>query len=502
MKLRNYQQNLLASVYQQIKEGKKRPLIQSPTGSGKSLILKQIVIDFISKRNQPVLLICHKIELLNQLVNHLQSIDIDPGVIGDRSVFKRELHKQVQVGSIQALLRCKLPKLPDFGLIIIDEAHHCHAPSYARIFKHYQEAFFIGLTATPIRNDGRGLNILAHGVDGFDCLVSGIATQELIDLGYLSPFKIYRSEIVVDAEQLGIKSRNGDYKQDDLAEACGKIILAGDIVETWQKQALNKKTILYPASVELSKKYVNEFQEASINAAHIDASTSKQERAQIIEAFHQGEILILSQHSIVIEGVDVPDVEVVQLARPTKSLSVFWQIIGRSLRIAPGKQHAIIIDHTTTSNNLPWPTDEIDWQLEAVSLPKKAKHAVCCRQCKHIFRLLPEEQISRLATCPSCKLKFLLSPAGNGEEGQKEIEIVILQEASFSEMSRVVNPEVWDKIEKLFEEAEKNSYKKGWIGYKALEIPDVAYPELMALAMKLGYKPGWAFHALRRINVG
>ena len=490
--LRDYQKDSVNGVLRHWKQGNNRVLAQQPTGAGKSLIIVFLVWQILN-RGERVLIIAHKVELIKQLVNHFERwLGFTPGVIADKSQFKRQPDKLIQVASIQALNYLKDWELPPASLVVVDEAHHSHARSYARIFGHYQDAYFLGVTATPMRIDGRGLRYLHDGIKGFDALVPGVPVRELIELGYLSDFKLFTSETILDPKAVGIHTRAGDYVQSELEDYTESILLKGEIVDTWLKHAKGKRTVLYPVSVELSKQYCDEFNSRGIPASHIDASTPAREREQILEDFRSGKVLVLCQHSIVIEGVDLPSIECVQFARPTKSLTIWFQAIGRALRPAPGKPHAIIIDHSTTHLELPWLDEPIEWSLDPASI-SEGKGTLKCPECDHVYRRSPEDVKRSWSQCPVCQTKFSFEvlPASSGEPHPKVVEIL---PADFVEVERQLNQQVMDAVETLFDIYKERGYQKGWIGHQVLKIPEIGYFELLEVAKRLEYKPGWAHY--------
>lgn len=494
--LRYYQQEALTEVIE-LWQYHKRVLVQSPTGSGKSLILCYPIKEFL-RMGRPVLAIAHKIELISQLRDHIRRwCEVEPGIIADRTQFKRDPSALVQIASIQALSYLKPEQLPPASLVAIDEAHHSHARSYAKIFGHYQNSFFLGATATPLRIDGRGLRYLYDGVPGFEAMVTGVPVRQLIEEGYLANFKIFTGETVLSPEAAGISTRGGDYAQNELEDYAESVLLKGEIVDTWLQHAAGKRTVLYPVSVELSKEYCQEFINRHISAAHIDADTPAKERADILDRFREGKILVLCQHSIVVEGVDVPLIECVQFARPTKSLTVWFQAIGRALRPAEGKPHAIVIDHTDTHQKLPWIDEPIEWSLDPISLKLGTKHALTCPQCHHVY-MPGGEDITRLwSTCPHCQTKFKFEVGTGGNGGA--IRAIEILPADFQEVERQLNRQVLEAIDALFDRAQKNNYKPAWVAYECLEIPNIGYFELLELAKRLGYKPGWAHYKWREI---
>lgn len=279
-------------------------LVQQPTGAGKSLILAAIAQQFF-QRDEPILIVAHKVELIRQLADHVEIwLGVEPGIIANKQQFKRNPEALIQVASIQAL-SSKQINYPSARLIIIDEAHHAHARSYANLFRHYgEQTYYLGLTATPMRLDGRGLRFLYGGTPGFKHLVSGVPTRQLIEEGYLCDYKLFAAKGLLDPKTAGIKSRAGDYIQSELAEYADTALFYGDIVEEWEKHAKGLRTVVYPVSVKYSRELCDEFLSAGYPAEHLDADTPAKEREGILNRFRSGETLILCQHSIIIEGVD------------------------------------------------------------------------------------------------------------------------------------------------------------------------------------------------------
>ena len=401
----------------------KRVCVQSPTGSGKSLIIAALILDFAC-RGEPILLVAHKVELIRQLQDHVKHwTGLEAGIIANKSVFKPNPSALIQVASIQALARKRPHNLPSASLVVIDEAHHSSAPSYGRLFSHYESSYILGVTATPTRLDGKGLRFLHNGIGGFEVLVKGMGVRELIERGYLAEYRVYQSQTILDPRSAGVHSRCGDYVQQELETLALNNLTPEEIVDTYVEVAPNKRAIVYPVSVELSQIYAQSFNERGIAAAHLDCFTSAKKRKRIIDSFRSGEILILCQHSIVIEGLDLPSIECVIIARPTKSMTFWFQAIGRALRPAEGKEYATIIDCTTNVLELPWIDEEIEWSLDAVSLKKKNQGSFQCQHCRHIWRLNQGEKKQCWTICPSCgKVYELLIDEQNRQDKSKQKE--------------------------------------------------------------------------------
>lgn len=384
--LRNYQLELLNKYYQSYSKGFRKPLIQAPTGSGKSILMMAIIKDFINSK-KPIILVAHKEELINQLQTHIiQNFGIEPTIIADSSRYTYNPENPICVASIQGwasrLKRSyELPQKPE--IVIIDEAHHVSSPIYSKFIEYYHHSHIVGFTATPYRIDGRGFKYLDNGIEGFDILIKGPAVIDLINQGHLSDIKIYGAVKKIGSD---FKVVMGEFSQKQQVEAIKVQINPHEVVEEWKRLAYGKKTILYPISVEISKEYCDAFNDHGIPTAHIDSNTSHKERKQILTNFKQGNILVLCQHSIVIEGVDVPDVECVQFVRATNSLNLWWQAIGRGMRPHPNKKHLIVIDHSNNHERLPLITTPIEFFLAPNPIDEEAIGVTKCPYCDHTFQ--------------------------------------------------------------------------------------------------------------------
>src|SRR5574343_279075 len=332
LNLREYQIELKNNAYNALKIYR-RVMVQLPTGGGKTIIFASIAAD-AAKHGKKVLILVHRIELVEQARAKIkEQSGIETGLI-HRDVF--DISQAVTVASVQTFSRRDFPK---FDLIIIDEAHHAVSKSYTDIISHYtwNGAKILGFTATPQRLDGSGFKKM------FDFLVCGKQMKELVELGYLVRTRNYVSSL--HEELKNIKTSAGDYNKKSLINFAQKNFLVGEIVGEWLAKAQGRKTILFATSVELAEFYADCFNEEGIPAKAVSAKTDKEERRQIIKDFRDGKYTVLTNCEIFTEGFDTPDVGCVQILKPTKSLSLHLQMIGRGLRTADGKADCIILDH-------------------------------------------------------------------------------------------------------------------------------------------------------------
>lgn len=489
--LRDYQLDLVQQIFSHWKYGYNAVAMQLPTGAGKTIIFTAVANEFVAS-SQPVLVIAHRTELITQAALKLETVtNLKIGMI--KAGYKPDPDCLIQVASIQTLVRRNPPPA---SLVIFDEAHHCHSKTYATVMRHYRErsAYILGCTATPARTDGRGLRYLYSGTPGFDVLIKGSSVLELIEKKYLAPFKIYSPSNFIDAANAKIRTTAGDYNQKQLADLVEKTLIIGDAVDTWKQHAYLKRTVLFAVSVKHSKELAQGFRDAGIPAMHLDGKTPKKERIALLSAFESGLILVLCQHSIVTEGVDIPGIEAIQLVRPTKSLIVWFQAIGRALRPKEGKETAIIIDHTDTHLNLPWPDDEIDWSLDPISL-KGSKWSIGCPECDHVFRPTVSERDRCLATCPNCNVKFTFKTEKSGKK-LKRLKVVEIVPANFAEFDTEYDEHKLYIVQQLIDFGALQGYQKGWLYHQLKELPELelSLGDWREIARRLGYKAGWGWY--------
>lgn len=445
-RLRDYQQALIQGIYEQWRTSK-RVLLQLPTGGGKTIILAAIAHEFLC-RGKPVLILAHRSELITQAAEKVEAITGKPvGII--KAGYKPNPLFPVQIASVQSMVN-RLSWFENFGLVIIDECHHSRASSYRDILKAYPEAYQLGVTATPIRLDGTGFE------DLFDALVCGPTVSDLIKLGYLSRFKLFADPKPMNTK--GVRTQSGDYSANGIAEANDAIELSGNLVNSYRQHANGKQCVVFAVNVEHSMAIANRYIRAGIPAAHLDGGTPELERRETMERFKRGEIKVLTNCQLFDEGLDIPALEAVQIAKPTKSLTRWLQMVGRSLRVSQGKEYAIIIDHTK------------NWAIHG--LPTRPR----------VWTLAGVEEANAL--------KLIRKPTGFVEEEKPKLAIVE-QEQILTEIEANPDDEWLMAYQQLAAAQQKRGYKPQWIYYRLLELK----PPLKVwqqYARERGYKPGWA----------
>ncbi|MDC0831889.1 DEAD/DEAH box helicase [Geitlerinema sp. CS-897] len=494
--LRDYQSILVQQVFKEWTTGRsRRVLLQLPTGAGKTVVFSSIAQQF-TDRKQPVLVLAHREELLLQAKDKLERVTDEPvGLI--KAGYPEQRSHRVQVASIASLINRKLPPA---ALVVVDEAHHSTAATYSELLEQFPNAYILGVTATPARIDGRGFK------DLYDSLILGPSVRELIDRGYLCSFKLFAAPKTVDTT--GIQKTAGDYNTKQLAKAVTNSLVMGDLIAAWQEFADRKKTVVFAVNVEHSQAIADAYRQAGIPAEHLDGNTKDGDRKAVLERFARGETLVLSNCGLFAEGFDLPSIEAVQCVRPTSSLTLWLQIIGRGLRPHPGKDHAILLDHTENWIVHGTPDRIHNWSLDAISLsPGRAN--VLCSHCRHVFKPRPGDRqphryqwhpqlgeyvlICRY-TCPHCGEAIELEVTHSGETRPPRT------------LEKDATAEIWEipldcRIEVLaelyrlvgFQRRVRRNITLRWLTNQMVtKCPDIEVSELRECALLLGMDEDWA----------
>ncbi|PZV16818.1 MAG: type III restriction endonuclease subunit R [Pseudanabaena sp.] len=357
--LRDYQKRVIDEIYSTWRQGKRAILLAMPTGSGKTRTFSELAKHFCD-RHQRVLLLVHREELLWQSRNTLEQTLRSPiGII--KADQPMHLEHLVQCASVQTLVRRLEKKEIDLGaisLVIVDEAHLSLAPSYLSILKNFPEALILGVTATPSRLDGRGFDRL------YEALVVGPSVSELIWRGFLADYDVLAPESFLPTEE-GIRIAGGDFNSADLAERIDRRYVAGCAVDAYLRHAHQKRCVVFAINLDHSKAIAERYRTEGIAAEHIDGETVPKERQAILERFRGGETSVLCNVNLFTEGFDVPEIEVIQLCRPTKSVALHLQMLGRGLRPKNGRK-ALVLDHAGNCLRLGGAKAERNWTLQGL----------------------------------------------------------------------------------------------------------------------------------------
>lgn len=351
LELRDYQENLITEARAAMRAGFRRPLLVLPTGGGKTVVAARIILGAV-ERGKRVVFLAHRKELIDQASKKLDALGVDHGIVMANH-WRRKPYAPVQVASIASLVKRDLYGAPD--LIFIDEAHRARAASYQSILENYPAAFAIGLTATPIRSDGKGLGNL------FDRLIQGPSVSHLTERGYLVPTRVYAPS---KPDVSRVKKTAGDYNQGGLQRVMDKPTLTGDIVSHWQRLGEDRLTVCFAAGIEHSKHIVERFRAMGIPADHVDGAMEMDERERVLGDLEAGRIRVLSNFGVLTEGWDMPSCGCAIIARPTKNEGLYLQMAGRILRPHPGKEYAVILDHAGCTIEHGLVDEERLWSLD------------------------------------------------------------------------------------------------------------------------------------------
>ena len=460
MQLRPYQEEVKSKIRESFQKGNKSVMLQLPTGAGKTVSFVNIARDVI-EQGKSVLILVHRVELIRQTYEKCLRHQLDVSVIHADFMYRK--YCKLQIASVATLANrvksTNTKSLPDsFDLIVIDEAHHATANSWRKILDFYPEAKVLGVTATPVRSNGEGFD------DLFDDLVIGVTPKFLIENGYLAKPRIFANPLRFDLSKIKVKS-TGDYNEKDLVRSYEQSTTYGDLIKTWRDKADNMRTVVFGINIDHVKKIVDAFNEEGIPAVHLSSDFDTVTRNRTINDFRDGKVKILANVNIVTEGFDLPAIEAVMLVRPTKSLSLYLQMVGRGLRPAEGKDRAIILDHADCVAIHGFPEQDRIWSLKGskytnaddIELPKFKYKDV---QTGELFE--PRELPQHVT----------------------EIELIEVDGDTFRRA----------ELDNLFELQAKKSFKAGWVWYEFVNKYQVpTKEEIDYIQDKAGYKPAWGY---------
>ena len=487
LELRDYQRKAVEAVRDKLP---RRPILVAPTGSGKTVMATALV----EKLGCPTLWLAHRKELIDQAARRLEAHGLETGIV--MSGYSADPEAQVQVASVQTLVRREMPPA---GLVVVDECHHARAGTYQKILEACPGVPVVGLTATPFRLDGRGLG------DLFGELVVAAWPDKLCEAGWLHAPKVWASKA---PDLRGVRVVAGDYSLSALARRSNTAELNADIVETWQSRAAGRRTIVFAVDIAHSRAIAEAFLEADIAAEHLDGSTPRPERDAILRRLATGETKVVCNCMVLTEGWDLPALECAVIARPTASLNLHLQMIGRVMRACDGKDGAIVLDHAGNHHVHGLVTRRLNYTLADEKVGSDEPLGLRrCGGCGLLFEIGAE-------CCPECGWV----PTGEGARRHRpavhgEGELVEFDDAEFAYRS-----EFWRLLEAQRVAA---GYRSGWSYYQYKdrfgEAPVVAYGDLVdparatfrekrgvfkqltEVTLCKGYKPGWASYRFRDI---
>lgn len=357
-KLYDYQHGAIDKIFQRIQENPSEYnlLYQLPTGGGKTVIFSEIARQYIDSNHHKVLILTHRIELSKQTSNMLTEFGVKNKII-DSSV--KEVTNEGKYSCFVAMVetlnnRIKENKadLDDIGLVIVDEAHY---NSFRKLFKHFERCFILGVTATPLSSN---INLPMHDI--YRDLIVGEKITSLIEKGFLAKADVYSFNVNLSSLKIGA---NGDYTVKSSEELYTQNVMQSKLLNAYESTSLGKKTLIFNNGIHTSRHVYEVFKKAGYNVMYIDNTNTKEERKRILKWFKNTPDAILTFVGILTTGFDEPSIESIIINRATKSLALYFQMIGRGSRVVENKKEFLVVD---LGNNVArfgnW-TDEVDWQF-------------------------------------------------------------------------------------------------------------------------------------------
>jgi superfamily II DNA or RNA helicase len=445
--LRPHQARALEELRASLASGKRRPMLQAPTGFGKTLVASHIIRRALDKKKR-VAFVVPSINLIEQTIKAFDAEGIRCIGVMQGIHPRSDPEQPVQICSVQTLTR---RKRLDVDLVLVDEAHGL----YRDILRWMQDCpnlLFLGMSATPW---SRGLGKY------YDDLIVAATSADLIRDGFLSPFTVYAPS---NPDLSSVSTVAGDFKEDELSEAMDRSWITGNIITEWMKRGEDRQTLAFCVDRKHAHHVHERFVEIGVASEYMDGETSREDREPIFERFRSGSTRVICNVGVLVAGVDLPEVACLIDARPTQSRMRYVQVIGRGLRIAEGKDKLLVLDHAGNALRLGLVTDihqnHLDDGKEVASRRKAREQSEprpkLCEACKCVLPILAK-------ACPAC-----------GEPVRVLSKVLELQGD-------------------LVELGARRSGKR--------EIPDWErrrfYAELLGLAEERGYACGWGAHKFK-----
>ena len=412
-----------------------------------------------TKNNNRVMFLIHRKEVLDQAVKTFNKQGVNSDLL--------------TAGMVQTLTR-RVDKLPTPSVILVDEAHHALAKSYQRILKQFPKAIVLLFTATPHRTGRIQLDQIA------DDIIVGQSIHELTEKGFLAPFRYFQPPDDFDSKLLK-RNSTGDYTAESMQQAMSTKIF-GHIVKQYKRIADGMQAVVYTYSIDSAVEIARKFNSEGISAVEVDGTTPKEKRYLAVRKFREQEIKILVNVNLFTEGVDLPNVDCVIMARPTASLALYLQFSMRCLNPRKGKT-AIIIDHANNFKTFGYPDDDRDWKQAIKSGKQKNKS------------LLTDSGIS-IITCDYC---FAVVKASEVKDGKCPICGKPIKVHEAKPVSDVDLVEATKERQNTIREIVKNDLLRSVVNKSVSELHSLR--ELQAYAKLHGYKKGWCYYIAKRKGI-
>ena len=355
--LYSYQQGDIDAIFERLDNAPKNHhlLYQLPTGGGKTVIFSEIVRQYLSKHDKKVVVLTHRIELCKQTSKMLKGFEVKNKIINSKI---KELPDQNDYSCFVAMVETLKNRINDeklhldnIGLVIIDEAHY---NSFRKLLSSFKNAFILGVTATPLSS-----NVKLPMNENYDELIVGDTISSLIEKGFLAKAITYSYDVGLTSLKVGI---NGDYTVKSSDDLYSNMVMQEKLLHAYTEKSLGKKTLIFNNGINTSLYVYETFKESGYAIRHLDNTSSAEERKEILHWFHKTPDAILTSVGILTTGFDEPTVETIILNRATKSLTLYYQMIGRGSRKLPNKDTFTVIDLGNNAARFGLWSAPIDWQ--------------------------------------------------------------------------------------------------------------------------------------------
>lgn len=466
--LRDYQNTGVAEIRAAYGRKVRRVLFVLPTGGGKTVTFSYIASE-AAKKGKRIIIVAHRREIVEQISRSLAEMGVRHSLI----VPQRPITEApVMVGMVQTLAK-RLHRVCQPDLLVIDEAHHSITGTYKRVTDHWPKTMLLGVSATPERLDGRGLK------DAFDEMITGPSMRWLIENGYLAGYDYFAPTSKVDLSR--VRTRGGDFAVGDLAEVMDKSVITGDAVEHYRDLLNGRPAVAFCVSVRHAEHVAEQFMQAGFRAASVDGSMTPDARRQLLVDLAEGRLNVLTSCELISEGVDVPVCAGAILLRPTKSVALYLQQIGRALRKKPDGSRAVILDHVGNVHRFGMPDTEREWTLEGRK-KRAAAQAESLTTCPTCFRAVPSSQAQAIArTCGGTDGAPCGLIKAADEEPARKLEVVE------GRLEKVTDLNAWAQGIDI-------AKARGATFFRLLDLAGDDEERLKAVQKARGFRRGWHKH--------
>lgn len=380
MELRPYQKEATAAVFHEWQEGRGKTLLIQATGTGKTVVFSNIVQQFLNNQKGRALILAHRDELLQQASDKLQAVT---GIVPqfEKAQFTAvDSDADVVIGSVQTLTqdrRLNAYPVNAFDLIVVDEAHHCLSESYQKVLGYFNGAHVLGVTATPDRADKK--DMLSY----FDSVAYEYPMLKAVREGYLSPIKALMMPLNIDLSK--VKVSCGDYVASDLGNALEPYL--EQIADEMVKVCMNRRTVVFLPLVAISQQFCELLNSKGFRATEVNGESA--DRKEILTDFESGKYNVICNSMLLTEGWDCPAVDCIVNLRPTKSRALYVQIVGRGMRLYPGKKELLLLDFL-------WMTQKLSLCRPSCIVAKDEAHAKKIDEMVENAALLDDESVDIL----------------------------------------------------------------------------------------------------------